>query len=126
MLIPFESVLLNDNRNYFTLFGTLFLNHFGILNLLCFRNPVKLFIICLSSYILDLSLDMTFNAILFSDDIISQKYESGRQINLNLSLLLSFLSNIIGNIISSLVGRIIGSSLPHELIIKESKKNKTC
>ena len=62
------------------------------------------------------------NALLFSDDIISQKYHSNGELDKITILFLSFTSMIISKIFDLLVNRLIDYNLYISILIKEVKK----
>ena len=63
------------------------------------NKKTKIKDLLISQYILSLLLDFFFNAFLYSDDIVSEKYHNKGKLNFIISLLLSLISNIITNII---------------------------
>ena len=82
---------------------------------------MELFPICLSSYLFAFCLDITFNAILFSDDIISEKYNNGGEMNKYSSIGLNIISSIISSLLSSLIDKLITYSSLVEGLLKEKK-----
>ena len=82
---------------------------------------MELFPICLSSYLFAFCLDITFNAILFSDDIISEKYNNGGEMNKYSSIGLNIISSIISSLLSSLIDKLITYSSLFEGLLKEKK-----
>ena len=95
------------------------LSKLDLINIFFFLGPLELFPICLSSYLFAFTLDITFNAILFSDDIISEKYNNGGKMNKYSSLGLSIISSIISYIISSMIAKLITYSSLIERLLKE-------
>ena len=63
------------------------------------------------------------NALLFSDDVISEKYKNG-SVNKYTTLMLSFLSNVLGYFFGMILYRLTNFSQCLELFAKEPKKEK--
>ena len=110
----YEFAIKNDNRNCFKFFFILLFGKIEIIKLLCFRGEYELLLICISSYIFSLSCDFFINALLFSDDVISQKYNNGGEISPVTTYLLSILSNILSLFISSMMFKLTNYSFLFE------------
>ena len=123
-VLPYEPALIYDKRNIFIIFYNELICQMDLINIFFFRNPLDLFQICLSSYLFSFCIDITFNSILFSDDVISQKYNNNGKMNQYSSLALSIISSIISSLISQIVNHLISYSLLIEKILKE--KNFSC
>ena len=63
-----------------------------------------------------------YECFLFSEDVISQKYNNDGNISKRTTLILSFISNAIGYLISSIVVKLIHFSPALELYSKEQKR----
>ena len=118
-LLPYKPALELDQRTIFKFFYIMLLSKLDLINIFFFLGPLELFPICLSSYLFAFTLDITFNAILFSDDIISEKYNNGGKMNKYSSLGLSIISSIISYIISSMIAKLITYSSLIERLLKE-------
>ena len=68
-----------------------------LINILFGKQSIK--IILLNEYILSLLINFFFNTLLYSDDIISNKYHNNGQLDFVVTLILSLSSNIITSII---------------------------
>ena len=121
--LPYDPALEYDHRSFLKLFFIVFISKLDLINIFFYLNPLELFPICLSSYIFSFSLDITFNAILFSDDIISEKYNNGGKMNKYSSLGLSIISSVISSVISSMIAKLISYSLIVEKLINEKNFN---
>ena len=78
----------------------------------------------MSLYLFDLLLDLTINSLLFSDDLISQKYYNNGGLKFFTSNMLSIVSNIISKIILYLTGKLINYYDILETITHEVKNSK--
>ena len=77
-----------------------------------------------SLYIFELLLDLTVNSLLFSDDIISQKYYNNGELFFFTSNILSLSSNIIVCFITFLIGKLINYYDALERAIIETNRKK--
>jgi Na+-transporting methylmalonyl-CoA/oxaloacetate decarboxylase gamma subunit len=77
----FEISEKQDKRNCCKFFILHFLASIGIIKIFCFREKYELFFVCLALYITSLMFDFFMNAVLFSDDVISQKYNNQGEIS---------------------------------------------
>ena len=96
--LTFNQALLLDKRNIVNIFIFTLLEKISIIDLIM-NKKTKIKDLLISQYILSLLLDFFFNAFLYSDDIVSEKYHNKGKLNFIISLLLSLMSNIITNII---------------------------
>ena len=93
-------------------------NHKGIIyDLLLF----EFLCITLTLYLFCLSVDFTFNSILFTDDVISSTYHNGGEMNYGITLGLSILSNVLRAFVSFFFERLSLHSQFFETIEKEVK-----
>ena len=69
-------------------------------------------------------LDLTFNFLLYSDDVVSEKYNNNGKLSFFTSLSLSFISNIVSSLIIYIVYKLANYPDIIEAIIK-NVKNKT-
>ena len=94
--LPFTKAIKIDNRNIFRMFYSFIIEKLEILNLFCNENKIR--IILVSEYILSLLINFFFNALLYSDDVVSNKYHNNGKLDIIVTLTLSILSNIITSI----------------------------
>ena len=90
-----------------------------IVDIFYYRNPFSHLSIILSIYIFELCLDLTLNCLLYTDDVVSEKYNNNGSIKFFTSLSLSFMSNIFAGIIAYIIGLLANYSEFLELIIKD-------
>ena len=113
-----------DNRNFFSFFLFLFLNKIELVQILFMRNSYNILCISLSLYLFSLLTDFTMNALLFSDDVISQKYHNNGSLSFTTTFLLTVISNILSYIVSSILGRLTNFPMVLELMIDNARNKK--
>ena len=96
-LSPYTKALREDKRNIFQIIKFFIFEKIDILNLITSNEILKEIEIC--QYIIYLILGFLFNTLLYTDEIISQKYHNNGKLEFIVSLTLSLSSNIITAII---------------------------
>ena len=119
--LPFGTALEKDNRTLPQMFWFIFISKLEFLNIVVFPGPFDIVSINISVYLFSLALDFTMNAMLFSDDVISDKYHTG-EVSFLTSFLLSLFSNIIGYVLSYGVVKLSVFSFAFEEIKEEVKQ----
>ena len=123
--IPYTQALRIDHRNFFEIFISYLLNEFEIIKIFYYRNPYEHISISLSLYVFELCVDLAFNCLLFTDDVVSQKYNNNGSLKFFTTFALSFMSNIISSVIVFIIGKLADYGDTLEYIITEIfKKNK--
>ena len=117
--IPYSQALRIENRTYFQMFLSVLLHEIQIIDIFYYRNPFTHLSIILSIYIFELCLDLTLNCLLYTDDVVSEKYNNNGSIKFFTTLSLSFMSNIFAGIIAYIVGQLAEYSEFLEIIIKD-------
>ena len=118
--LPFTLALNLDKRSIVQIFYSLIIQKLEIINLFISDEKVKLMIIC--EYILSLLINFFFNALLYSDEVISNKYHNNGKLDFIVTLILSISSNIITSIICYYVNYSKGIDERYELIMKIKKE----
>ena len=95
--LPFILAINKDKRNIFEIFISIIIKKITIINLFCGDEKIK--ILLLNENILSLLIDFFFNALLYSDEVVSHKYHNNGELDFIISLILSLLSNIISSIV---------------------------
>jgi len=95
--LPYSRAIYYDNRNIILIFNSLILQKFELINIFIGDDKLKILLLC--QYILSYLINLFFNTLLYTDDIISNKYENDGDLDIFISLMLSILSNIITSII---------------------------
>ena len=75
--------------------------------------------IVLSQYVFELCLDLTLNSLLYTEDVISEKYNNNGSIRFFTSLSLSFMSNIFSSIIAFIISKLTDYAEFLELIFRD-------
>ena len=112
-----------ERRNFFCIFFIFFIKSIEIINMFIYPGDYDVISISISSYLFSIVSDFTMNALLFSDDVISEKYKNG-SVNKYTTLMLSFLSNVLGYFFGMILCRLTNFSQCLELFAKEPKKEK--
>ena len=95
-----------------------------IIDIFYYKNPFSHLSLVLSIYIFELCLDLTLNCLLYTDDVVSQKYNNNGSIKFFTSLSLSFMSNIFASIIAFIVGKLADYSEVLEIIVRDASFKK--
>ena len=120
--VPFTQALRIDKRNYAQMFWSVLAHEIQIIEIFYYKNVYTHLSITLSIYIFELCLDLTLNCILYTDDVVSEKYNNNGSIGFFTSLSLSFMSNIFASIIAFIVAKLGNYADVFEYIIKDTVK----
>ena len=112
--LPYNQALEKDNRSFIQIFISIF-------NLKFYPREFTHLSLTIPLYLLDLLLDLTINAFLFSDDVISQKYFNNGELEFLTTNTLSITSNIVTNFILFLIEKLINQYEIMFIITKEIK-----
>ena len=94
--LPFSKAIHIDKRNIFIMFYSFLIQKLEIIDIIFSDSKIK--IILFKEYILTLLINFFFNALLYSDDVISNKYHNNGELDFFVSLTISLLSNIVTSI----------------------------
>jgi hypothetical protein len=119
--IPYRQALRIDKRPLIEIFFSVFVNEVEILNLFLYRNPYSHFSLTISIYVFELLLDLTMNCVLYTDNVVSEKYHNNGELSMITSLSLSLMSNIISSFIVYIVSKLTNYCEIIEAIIKNVK-----
>jgi hypothetical protein len=119
--LPYKLAVLLDKRNIIYIFFSIIIHKFDLIHI--FLGDEQLKIILLNEFIFSLSLNFFINALLYSDEIVSNKYHNNGQLDFVVSLVVTLLSNIITSIICFFINfsEIVEEKLD---LINEIKKRK--
>ena len=95
--LSYNQAIILDKRNILKIWGSLLITKIEVINLFCTSSTIK--IILIGEYILSLLINFFFNTLLYSDEVVSQKYHNNGELDVIVTLVLSILSNIITSII---------------------------
>ena len=118
-LIPYTQALRVDNRNCIQIFLSVIFHEIKIISIFYYRHPFEYLSLVLSQYMFELCLDLTLNCLLYTEDVISEKYNNNGSIQFFTTLSLSFMSNIISSIISFFLWKLADYADFFELIIND-------
>ena len=93
--MTYSQAIVKDERNIIQIFFSYFNGKFEIVQIIFYPKAFSHKSLTFSLYLFELLLDLTFNALLFSDDIISQKYYNNGELLFITSQILSISSNVI-------------------------------
>ena len=95
--LPFTLAINKDKRNIFEIFASIIVKKITLINLFCGDEKIK--VLLFNENILSLLVDFFFNALLYSDEVVSHKYHNNGNLLFIVSLVLSLLSNIISSMV---------------------------
>jgi hypothetical protein len=119
--LSYSDALQRDNRSFLQIFFSVFNLKLEIIQLSFYSKEFSHKSLTLPLYLFNLLLDLTINALLFSDDIISQKYYNNGKLKILTSNLLSIFSIIISNIILYFARVLINNYEIFNIIVREIK-----
>ena len=122
--IPFRQALRIDKRSTFKVFISVLENKIGFLNLYFYKKKYSQISLDLSIYLLELLLDLAMNCFLYTDDVVSEKYNNNGEISMITSLTLSIISNIISSIFVFIITKLVNYVEVLQIILKNSKEKK--
>ena len=95
--LPYSKAIDVDKRSISHIFCSFIVEKLELVSICFYEYQIKS--ILLSEYILALLLNFFFNTLLYSDDVVSNKYHNNGKLDFAVSLLLSILSNIVTSMI---------------------------
>ena len=95
--LPYTQAIILDKRNIFQIFISLIIKKLELIDIFYGNGKIKL--IMISEYILSLLINFFFNSLLYTDEVVSNKYHNNGELDLIVTLTLSILSNVITSII---------------------------
>ena len=114
--LPYTQAIKFDKRNIFQIFYSIIIQKLEIINLYYGKEKFK--IILVNEYILSLLFNFFINALLYSDEIVSNKYHNNGELDIIVTIFLSLLSNIVTSIICFYVKYSQGIEERYELIME--------
>jgi hypothetical protein len=95
--LPYTKAIIVDKRNIIQIFFSFIIEKLELVSILLSSSQLR--IIFYVEYIIALLFNFFFNALLYSDEVISNKYHNNGKLDFIVSLTLSILSNIITSIL---------------------------
>ena len=122
--LTYSQAIKQDKRGIINTFFSCLNSKFEIIQILFFPNEFSHRSLTLTLYIYELLLDLTSNALLFSDDVISQKYYNNGELLFITSQILSISSNIISCFIVYITSNLVHYYETFEEAVLEAKNPK--
>ncbi len=91
--LPYSKAIRVDKRNIFIVFYSILIDKLELLHIISSDNKIK--IILFEEFVISLVFNFFINSLLYTDDIVSNKYHNNGELDLVVTLTLSLLSNII-------------------------------
>ena len=101
--LTYAQAVLKDERNIWQIFFSYFNEKLDLIQIIFYPKEFDHFSLSLTLYLYELLIDFTLNAILFSDDVISQKYYNNGSLLFITSNILSITSNIFSSFFASIM-----------------------
>ncbi len=119
----YNEALSYDRRNFFIIYFSFLFSKIELIALLFFPEKYTSYTITIQFYIFCLLFDFTLNAILYTDDIVSEKYYNNGKLSYFTSFLLSGIANLLTSIFIRFFRKLIDYSSFFELLrfIKNEK-----
>ena len=114
--LPYSLAKIKDKRNIVKIFFSIIIQKIELLNIFCGNELMRSMLIC--EYILSLLINFFINTLLYSDDVVSNKYHNNGQLDFIVTIVLSLLSNVISSIICYFVKYSEGINEKTELILE--------
>ena len=119
--LSYKEAIEKDGRNFFEIFISFFKLKFQTIQIIFYQKEYSHLSLTLSLYLLDILLDLTINSLLFSNDVISQKYFNNGELLFFTTNMLSISSNVISYFILYLTEKLINQYEVLDVINKEFK-----
>ena len=120
--LPYSQALKSDNRNFFSIYISLIKMKIIIIAILFFSEEFNDKSSALSIYTLEIQFNFFLNTLLYTDDIVSQKYHNNGYLNLFTTVFLSLTSNIISSIIMYFIEKLVSYRKYLPKMVKELKE----
>ena len=116
--LTYGQALLKDERNILQIFISYFNSKLDLIQIFFYPKEFDHFSLSLTLFLYELLIDFTLNALLFSDDVISQKYYN----NGSLLFVTSNILSIASNIFSSFFGYLIEFLVNYNEVLDSAKQ----
>ena len=119
--LSYKEALEKDRRNILQIFISFLNLKLQTIQIFFYPKEFSHLSLTLSLYLFDIILDITINSLLFSDDVISQKYFNNGKLLFFTTNVLSISSNIISYFILYLTEKLINQNEVFDIITQEFK-----
>ena len=123
--LPYTQAIRLDNRNFFRMFLSMLKMKIDIINIIFYPEDYTHRSLLLSIYLLDFLFNYFMNALLYSDDVVSQKYHNNGTLDFITSFSLSLASNIISSIIIWIIEKLTNYHEYLETLVKSVYNEKS-
>ena len=120
--MTYGQALKYDKRTFFRIYFSVLFSKVELVANFIFPEHYNVYSITIPFYILCLLFDFTINALLYTDDIVSQKYVNGGKLSYFTSIMLSGISNLITFLFMKYLGKLIRYSFAFELMKEEKNE----
>ena len=117
--IPYTQALRIDRRGFLEILLSVLAHEIGIIDIFYYKSMFTHISVTLFIYIFELCLDLTLNCLLYTDDVVSEKYNNNGSIGFFTTLSLSFVSNIFSSILAYFVSQLAEYGNVLELMLKD-------
>ena len=121
---PYKQALRLDKRNIFIMFFSIFKMKIEIISILFYPEEFTHLSLTLSIYSLDFLYSYFMNALLYSDDVVSQKYHNNGSLDFITSFSLSIISNIVSSISIWIIKKLTNYNEYLLLLVNDIQKEK--
>ena len=122
--LAFENAVYIDNRYFLSIFFSFLFTKIELISILFFPEQFQLYSITIPFYIFTLLFDFSLNALLYSDDIVSQKYSNDGKLAFITSFLLGLISNFITYLLMNFIKKLLNYSFAFSILKKEVKEEE--
>ena len=122
--IPYTQALRVDKRTFCRMLLNIFFMKTEIIALIFYPDEFTHKPLTLSIYILDFQFNYFLNALLYSDEVVSQKYHNNGDLEFTTSLTLSLLSNIISSLAIFIIKKLTHYSSYLSILVNDIQKEK--
>ena len=118
----YSKALKLDKRNIFSIYLSIIKMKIDIISILFYPEEFTHQSLTLSLYSFDFLFSFFMNALLYTDDIVSEKYHNNGQLDFFTTLFLSITSNIISSIIMYYIEKIVSYSEYFSFMVRNLKE----
>ena len=105
--LPYSQALKLDKRNFFSIYLSLIKMKIDIISILFYPEEFTHKSLTLCFYALDFLFSFFLNALLYTDDVVSEKYHNNGELNFFTTIFLALTSNIISSIIMYFIQKLV-------------------
>lgn len=122
-ICEYKKAIQLENRTPLRFFIFLFLSKLDLITILFFREQYQLVSVSLTNFFFALFFDFAMNAVVFSDDVIAEKYHNKGSISIWTTFALTIASNFLSYIVAAMAKRLTNYSTVLELMIENMNRD---